>query len=944
MSSIIPGYEYDVFISYRQKDNKYDGWVTEFVENLKRELESMFKDEVSVYFDINPSDYLLETYDVDASLKDKLKCLIFIPIVSRTYCDPRSFAWDHELKAFVNKASADQFGFKVKLPNGNVANRVLPIRIHDLDASDTMLFEAVVGGVMRSIDFVYKETGVNRQLRAKDDDIIKNPGQILYRDQINKAALAIRDIIETMKSPAAPEKVKEKEIQSEAAGKTKEILRKEPASVEKNEIKEKFQSDEVKLEQERKSKRLPFKAKILVPGVLMVLAVLIAAFLILNHHSKVKWAKEEALPEIEKYFNELNTNEAFNLVQKAEKYIPDDPVLKNWTSRIVKKVTILTDPPGADVYLREYSDTKGEWKKIGTTPIDSMKFPWFKFYQLRLVKNGYDTVLAVAETSIDTLDRKLMEAGKTPQGMVYVDGYWDEEKNTFEKENGFFMDRYEVTNKQYKEFVDKGGYKNREYWDNAFIKNGKTLTWEAAIAEFTDKIGRPGPSTWEAGDYPDGQDEYPVSGVSWYEAAAYAKFAGKELPTGDHWDSGVGFYWNSFSEYLGARLYPLSNFNGKNTEAVGKNPGLTAFGLFDMAGNVREWNWNETGIGRIISGAGYADATYLFSNWNQLPPFDRSPQNGFRLVKYVDKEKIPLSAFRLIDMGAGLGRDYSKDVPVSEDIFKVYKDQFLYDSTALNAVVEERDESADDWNVEKITFDAAYGGERMTAYLYLPKNTPPPYQTLIFFPGSYAEIDNKFNINSSVVFWFFDYILKSGRAVIYPVYKGTFERNDGQDPPLQSHLYTEWLIKMIKDFSRSIDYLGSRKDIDVTKLGYYGHSWGGILGGIIPAVEARLKVNILIVGGFYYKSLPEADVINYVTRIKIPTLMLNGRYDYRFPPETNLLPFYNLLGTPEKDKRICIYETDHYVAKADMIKEVLGWLDKYLGPVNYQPEISNSIK
>ena len=801
MASIIEGYNYDIFISYRQKDNKYDGWVTEFVDNLKRELESMFKDEVSVYFDINPSDYLLETYDVDASLVDKLKCLIFIPIVSRTYCDPRSFAWDHELKAFVNKASADQFGFKVKLPSSNVANRVLPIRIHDLDVSDTMLFEAVVGGVIRSIDFVYKETGVNRQLRAKDDDIIKNPGQILYRDQINKAALAIREIIESMKSLAAPEKVKD-------------ILHKEPVSIEKNEIKEKFQYDEVKPEQEGKSKRLPFKPKILVPGVLMVLTVLIAALLILNHRSKVKWAKEKALPEIEKYFNELNITEAFNLEQKAEKYIPDDPVLKNWASRIVKKVTILTDPPGADVYIRDYSDINGEWKKIGTTPIDSMKFPWFTFYQVRFEKPGYDTVLAVTETSIDTLDRKLLEAGKTPQGMVYVDGYWDEDNNTFDKKYGFFMDRYEVTNKQYKEFVDKGGYRNRGYWENEFIRNGKPLKWEEAIAEFTDKTGRPGPSTWEASDYPDGQDDYPVSGVSWYEAAAYAGFAGKELPTGSHWDSGVGFYWTSFSDWIGASIFPLSNFNGKHTEPVGKNPGITAFGLFDMAGNAREWNWNETGIGRVISGAGYDDATYMFTNsWSNLPAFDRSPQNGFRCVKYIDKEKIPVNAFALIDLNVGM-RDYSKEVPVSKSIFKVYKDQFLYDSTSLNAVVEERINSADDWAVEKITFNAAYGGERVTVYLYLPKNTSPPYQTLIFYPGSYAETDNKFDIDDIVVSWFFDFVLKSGRAVIYPVYKGTFERINGQSPPNRSHQHTERLIMWVKDFSRTIDYLETRKDID----------------------------------------------------------------------------------------------------------------------------------
>ncbi len=201
---------------------------------------------------------------------------------------------------------------------------------------------------------------------------------------------------------------------------------------------------------------------------------------------------------------------------------------------------------------------------------------------------------------------------------------------------------------------------------------------------------------------------------------------------------------------MGASIFPLSNFNGKHTEPVGKNPGLTAFGLSDMAGNVREWNWNETSIGRIISGAGYDDATYLFTDsWNNLPPFDRSPQNGFRCVEYIDKEKIPVSAFRFIDLNAGLSRDYSKEVPVSESIFKVYKNQFLYDSTSLNAVVEERINSADDWTVEKITFDAAYGGERVTAYLYLPKNTPPPYQTLIFFPGSYAENENKFDIDDT---------------------------------------------------------------------------------------------------------------------------------------------------------------------------------------------------
>jgi hypothetical protein len=120
MASLIPGYEYDIFISYRQKDNRGERWVSEFVESLKAELESTFKEEISVYFDINPHDELLETQDVDASLKEKLKCLVFIPILSRTHCDPKSYAWECEFKAFVEQASHDQYGLKIKLPNGNV--------------------------------------------------------------------------------------------------------------------------------------------------------------------------------------------------------------------------------------------------------------------------------------------------------------------------------------------------------------------------------------------------------------------------------------------------------------------------------------------------------------------------------------------------------------------------------------------------------------------------------------------------------------------------------------------------------------------------------------------------------------------------------------------------------------------------------------------------------
>jgi tetratricopeptide (TPR) repeat protein len=194
MASIIPGYEYDIFISYRQKDNKYDGWVTEFIDNLKREIEATFKEDVSIYFDENPHDGLLEIHNVDKSLETKLRSVIFMPIISQTYCDPKSFAWQNEFVAFNKIASADQLGRDVKLASGNVCSRIIPVKIHDLDASDTELIEHEMGCRLRAIDFIYSSSGVNRPLKP-DDNPDRNLNKTFYRDQINKVANAIKDII-----------------------------------------------------------------------------------------------------------------------------------------------------------------------------------------------------------------------------------------------------------------------------------------------------------------------------------------------------------------------------------------------------------------------------------------------------------------------------------------------------------------------------------------------------------------------------------------------------------------------------------------------------------------------------------------------------------------------------------------------------------------------------
>ena len=225
MASLIPGYEYDIFISYRHNDNR-SGWVTEFVEALQEELAATIKELVSVYFDTNPHDGLLETHNVDKSLEGKLKCLIFIPIISQTYCDSKSFAWQYEFLAFNKLAKEDSIGRDIKLRNGNYASRILPIRIHDLEQEDVKLFEKETGTVLRSMDFIFKTaSGVNRPLKANEDHPQDNLNKTFYGDQINKIAHAIKEIILGMKKDSELV-VKENDQLEESTRETKEEIRK----------------------------------------------------------------------------------------------------------------------------------------------------------------------------------------------------------------------------------------------------------------------------------------------------------------------------------------------------------------------------------------------------------------------------------------------------------------------------------------------------------------------------------------------------------------------------------------------------------------------------------------------------------------------------------------------------------------------------------------------
>jgi len=683
------------------------------------------------------------------------------------------------------------------------------------------------------------------------------------------------------------------------------------------------------------------KPRIAIPAVSLSLVISLVAIWFFNRQANIRWAKEEALPEVERLIKEnwRDFTEPYRLAEEAEKFIPKDSKLAELFSKCSLNINIKTEPPGADIYIKEYKAPDSEWEYLGVTPIENIRLP-FGFLRFKMEMEGYETVMAASSTwDIDMkrenpenpfipidLVRVLDEKGSIPVGMVRVAGA----ETPLGKLDDFFIDRYEVTNRQYKEFIDSGGYRNKEYWKHEFIKDGRILTWEEAMAEFVDQTDRPGPSTWQAGDYPDGQDDYPVSGVSWYEAAAYAEFSGKTLPTAHQWGIARGEYTPMIQVFqLGgyAIFAPFSNFEGKGLVPVGSLPGITPYGANDMAGNVREWCWNEIGQGRLVRGGAWNDNAYMFREMSQASPFDRSSKNGFRCALYPDPEKIPESAFSLIEPGETI--DFYKEKPVSDPIFQVYKEQVSYDKTDLDARVESRDESSEYWIQEKITFNAAYGRERIIAVLFLPKNTALPYQTVIYFPGEQAIRRNSSKeIVTDLEFKvFLSFIVKNGRAVLYPVYKGTMERRDdtSRGRTLQ--------IQRLKDYKRCIDYLETREDIDCDRLAYYGMSWGGWLGPIITAVEERLKASVLLAGGLMWLEPPAANPFNYVTRVKIPTLMINGRYDTGYVYERSIKPMFDLLGTPAEDKDLKLYETDHIPPRIEFIKEILAWLDKYLGPV-----------
>jgi pimeloyl-ACP methyl ester carboxylesterase len=203
---------------------------------------------------------------------------------------------------------------------------------------------------------------------------------------------------------------------------------------------------------------------------------------------------------------------------------------------------------------------------------------------------------------------------------------------------------------------------------------------------------------------------------------------------------------------------------------------------------------------------------------------------------------------------------------------------------------------------------------------------------VVFFPPGSAVANPALSVANVTMF---DFLIKSGRAVLYPVYKGTLQRRDAltSDVADSSNFYRDHVIMWAKDLRRAVDYAATRPELSTERLAYYGLSWGGAMGGLMPAVEPRIKVSVLVVAGLSFDRVrPEVDPVNFLPRITVPTLMLNGRYDFFFPLDSSQRPMFERLGAPPEHKRQVVYPGGHTVPRTEIVKEVLAWLDRYLGP------------
>lgn len=699
------------------------------------------------------------------------------------------------------------------------------------------------------------------------------------------------------------------------------------------------------------------KYRKLFAGIAIVLFFLVGAgiFLLLRHNANLSWAQKN-VGRIESLAKERKFFEAYDLAIQVQNYLPDDEKIKRLMPIIADELSVTTEPSGAKIYLKRYSpDSSGNFparELIGTAPLEKNRIPRGS-YILYLEKEGYAPIARAFSGMPEDywnayypppiqINVKLKPFNEVPENMTFVPGgeyslvSWRKPTSSAAKLDDFLIDKYEVTNREYQEFIRIGGYYKKEFWKYPFIKNGKTLTFEEAMSEFKDRTGLPAPRSWVNQTYPDGKAEYPITDITWYEAAAYAEFRGKSLPTIYQWEKAArdGFFTQGTGEVLpwgtfqkGDSLDYRANISGKGSMPVNSFEfGISPYGCFNMAGNVAEWCQNQLPNGFATAGGSWGDPQYNFGSITGFPAFYVSNKLGFRCVKNLGTETGDAKF------------EENDEIPVyqksSEKDFRSWLGFYRYDKTPLEANIIEVKETAE-WRREKISFLGA-NDETVLAYLYLPKNYKQPLQVIQYVPA--GDVFGRFVSLPEHIETFMSPYIKSGRAVFAVVLEGFIEREyppEYKPAPESSIKFRDEIVSMTTDTRRGLDYLETRDDIDHQQIIYWGYSAGAEFGLIFAAVETRYRAMVLTAAGLSVEHknwIAEANKANFAPHIKIPKLMLHGRYDEQFPWKSEAEPLFKLFSEP---KHLVLYDGGHTPSPEISVPIISKWLDETIGAVKH---------
>ena len=670
----------------------------------------------------------------------------------------------------------------------------------------------------------------------------------------------------------------------------------------------------------------------------LVLLVLGGGSAIVYRQRRVVWATQQ-IAEVGRLARESKPHAAFQAAQQVLTVLPNDTTLRQLRPMFTDFLKIVTVPPGARVSVQRLGERDSAWKSVGVTPLDSVPMPKLfgeMGYRMRIEREGYEPVdvLAALFTNLRwlggavALDTMYLDPVGTAPRMSRIRGFTVTEQGRQITAADYHIGKYEVTNREFMRFVAAGGYRDRQYWTESMVQNGKSLSWEQGVAQLRDETGQPGPSTWRNGAFPPGQDDFPVGGVSWYEAMAYARFAKMQLPTSTHWIRAAARA-NREALWMYVRS---SNMNGTGPRRAGLGT-MSVWGLFDVAGNVREWCVNPIGSGRLTRGGTWEDSPFHIGHLIPKDPFDRASGNGFRVVRLADPDSVVELLSRRIELATP--RDYRNIAAVSDDAFDGFRRMYDYDARPLDAKLEAEGESQR-FRWQKVSFTAAYPGPRMAAYLLFPRNVSAPFEPVMLWGAANVLSERKLDPLEPIFETSTGFVLQSGRVLVIPLLMGTFERDDStfsitRSTPDTTIYYRDLVVQWVKDVRRTIDFLETRKDIRSDRVGLLGVSWGGSQAPFALATEPRIKAASLYSAGYANNAArAEVELFNYTPRVRTPTLMINGRYDTVFPYETSQVPFFNQLGTPKANKRTVLSENGHIVAQDIMARESQAWFDRYL--------------